>query len=263
MNPLSKFRNQKEGCDKLVKLYRFDEWNNKNRTIKLVEWESDEIIFKEEFLKIEEGWIVIDVGAEVGYYTILAGQSVGNTGKVLAIEPHPQTYLVLRKNIELYGLNNVVSVCKAVGNKTGEVKLYEGTSSGATNVVSPRPLFDLDSNRFLRWLKLARSGLIFKAMRQRRVPLKNVPIDTLDRITKENSIERVDLVKIDVQGAELDVLKGSHNILEKHKPILLVEVHPRYEWKPETLYKLLQGYGYSLKMQRRRSNTMIVAHFGG
>lgn len=246
-----------------MKLYCFREWNNKNRTIELTEWETDEVLFKEEFSKIKKGWTVVDVGSEFGYYAIKAGLFVGNDGKVLAIEPHPETYRVLKMNIELYGLNNVVPVCEAAGNETGEVILREATDPGGTTVVSPRPLYSLDRNRLLRWLKFIKSRDIFKIVRKKYAPVRYVPMDTLERITKEKNIEKVDLIKIDVEGGELDVLKGSYTILKNDEPILLVEVHHGCDWKPETLYGLLQNLGYSLIMEKRRTKTLVVAHFAG
>lgn len=234
-----------------MKLYDFVEWEKRKRNVRLTEVESDEALFKKEFSKVKKGWTVVDVGARVGYYTIKAGRLVGKSGKVLSIEPHPETYRVLKKNIELHRLNNVIPVCKAVGNKIGEVKLYEGMGSGATTVVSPRPIHLLDRDRFVRWLKFVKSGNILKILRKTQVPVRYVPIDTLDRIAKQKNIGKIDLIKIDVEGVELAVLKGSHDVLRKDKPRLLVEIHPTLNSNPETLYELLRNYGYSLKMQKR------------
>lgn len=234
-----------------MKLYDFVEWEKQKRSTELIELESDEVLFQKEFSNIEKGWTVVDVGARVGYYTIRAGLLVESSGKVLSIEPHPETYRVLKMNIELYRLNNVIPVCKAVGNKTGKVKLYEGMGSGATSVVSSRPLYSLDWNRLQRWLEFVKSRDILKIFRKTRVPVEYVPMDTLDRIVKEKNVEKIDLIKVDVQGAELDVLKGSHNVLKKDKPRLLVEVHPSWNLNPETLYELLRNYGYSLTYQKR------------
>ena len=244
-----------------MKLYHFSGWNKKNRTIELTEWKTDEVFFEREFSKIKKGWTVVDVGSEFGYYAIKAGLLVGDSGKVLAIEVHPETYRVLKMNIELYRLNNVVAVCEAVGNKTGKVKLYEATDPGGTSVIPRRPLYSLDRNRILRWLEFIKSHDFFKLIHKKYAPARYVPMDTLERIAKEKDIEKIDLLKIDVEGAELDVLKGSYSILKNDKPILLVEVHHGYDWKPETLYGLLRDLGYSLIMEKRPAKTLVVAHF--
>lgn len=74
-----------------MKLYDFRGWNKQKRIVELTKLESDEVLFKREFSKIEKGWTVVDVGAPVGYCTIKAGLLVGSSGRVLSIEPHPQT----------------------------------------------------------------------------------------------------------------------------------------------------------------------------
>lgn len=244
-----------------MKLYCFREWNSKNPAIELTEWDTNEVLFKEEFSDIKKGWTVVDVGSEFGYYAIRAGLLVGNSGKVLAIEPHPQTYRVLKMNIRLYELDNVIPVCKAVGKMTGEVVLHETTDPGGTTIVSPRPLYSLDRSRLLQWLRFVKSMDIFKIILKKFAPVRYVPVDTLERIIKQKGIEKIDLIKIDVEGAELDVLKGSYNILKNDKPILLVEVHHGCEWKPETLYRFLQNLGYNLIMEKRRTKTLVVARF--
>jgi len=89
-----------------MRLYCFNESNEKNHTIELAEWETDEVIFKKELSEVQKGWTVVDVGSEFGYYAIKAAQLVGNEGRVLAIEANPKTYQVLKMNIDLYELEN-------------------------------------------------------------------------------------------------------------------------------------------------------------
>jgi hypothetical protein len=79
---------------------------------------------------------------------------------------------------------------------------------------------------------------------------------------KEYNIRKIDLIKIDVEGAELAVLKGSRAILERYRPILLVEIHFGYGWEPDTLYKLLQKFGYSLTIEKRTRKALVVAYPG-
>jgi hypothetical protein len=84
-------------------------------------------------------------------------------------------------------------------------------------------------------------------------------MDTLDGITKEYGLGKVNLIKIDVEGAELDVLKGSCGVLKRDMPILLVEVHFGCYWKPETLYELLRKLGYNLTMEKRSHKALVIA----
>lgn len=254
-----------------LKLYDFRDWSRNADSVKLTELDSGEVLFQKEFLRIEKGWNVIDVGARVGYYTIQAGLRVGSEGKVLAIEAHPRIYRVLKMNIRLYKLANVIPVCKAVGNETRMVRLFESYDSGGTSVIAPPSLYSLaktcDWARVARWFKLAKkrefTSLIYGYLHNMVFPPTYVPIDTIDNIVKKKKIDKINLMKIDVQGSELDVLKGSHIILEEHIPTLLVEIHPELAplkaWKAEDLYGLLRSYGYRLTIQRRLKNPMVVA----
>lgn len=245
-----------------MKLYHFSGFNKKNRTLQLADWETDEVIFKKECSKIHKGWTVVDVGSEFGYYAIKAALLVGNEGKVLAIDAHPIMYQVLKMNIELYELTDrIIPVCKAAGKEKGEAILHQAITPGGASVVSRGLKLSLDRNRLHSWLEFAKSGTFFKIIRERCVPVRyKVPVETLDGIAKEYNIRKIDLIKIDVEGAELDVLKGSRNILERDRPILLVEVHFDYDWEPETVYGLLQELGYSFTMEKRSNKSLVVAH---
>ena len=245
-----------------MKLHNFSEWKKDKCSVQLTEWETDEIFFKKEFSRIEKGWVVIDVGSEYGYYAIKAGTIVGNEGKVLAIEAHPKTCSLLKKNISLHNLTNrVFPICKAVGKEKGTAKLYETISPGSTSIISPQSPFSANKNRLLMWLEFAKSGDLLNVILKRFTCMPySVPMDTLDGIAEEYGFEKINLVKIDVEGAELDVLRGSSDMLEKHKPILLVEVHLGLKWNPETLYGLLQEAGYRLVMEKRRHKILLVAY---
>lgn len=246
-----------------MKLYHFSVLNEKNRTLQFADWETDEVVFKREFSKMSKGWTVIDVGAQYGYYAIKAAHQVGNEGKVLAIEAHPRIYQVLRMNMKLYGLTgSIIPIWKAAGKEKGRTTLYESISPGGASIVSRAHVLSskLDRNRLYSWLEFAKSGALFKIIRERFVPTRFiVPVDTIDAITKKFNM-KVDLIKIDVEGAELDVLIGSHRVLERDRPILLVEVHFGYDWDPGTLYGLLRKLGYNLTIERRRLKAHVVAH---
>lgn len=122
---------------------------------------------------------VVDVGAHIGYYTVLASRLVGNGGKVWAFEPDPKNYAELLDNLKLNECSNVVAVPKAIGSKTGTAKLYfYGEYSGQRSLVDigHKPHNSIDA------------GVI--------------PLDEF--IGKQ----RVDVVKIDVDGGETEVLES-------------------------------------------------------
>lgn len=245
-----------------MKIYNFGEWNTDKRTIQLTEWDTDEVIFKKEFAKIKKDWTVVDVGSEFGYYAIRAGLSVGSEGKVFAIEVHPETYKLLEMNVRLHKLDDrIVPICRAVGRKTGMVRLYETISPGSTSIIPRQSISCLSRNRLRMWLEFARKGTAFKIIRKMYAPVKyEVPVDTLDGIAKGYGLEKIDLVKVDVEGAELDVLEGSRGLLERCKPILLVEVHFGCDWKPETLYELLHRLAYRLTIEKRTHKPLVVVY---
>jgi FkbM family methyltransferase len=153
----------------------------------------------------KEGDIVIDVGAHIGKYTILASKMVGSTGKVIAIEAHPANYDILNKNIVLNKLSNVTTLNYAVHSKEAMVKLYEpGQEEGFTiynTIMSDRER--VNNQKYIE-----------------------VKANTLDSLMLANGISQVNWIKVDVEGAELEVLKGSTSVLSSSKDIsILLEVH--------------------------------------
>jgi len=84
-------------------------------------WEEHETALFKQLVK--KGMVVVDLGAYIGYYTLIAAKIVGETGKVFAFEPEPHNYDLLVKNIEVNGYKNVIPVQKAVSNKTGTTYL--------------------------------------------------------------------------------------------------------------------------------------------
>jgi FkbM family methyltransferase len=174
---------------------------NKNDLINLSIRE-DEII--EKFCP-EQGSVVIDVGAHLGRYTIIASKRVGPNGKVIAIEADPGNFNILKRNIKLNKLNNIISLNFAAYSKEAKLKLHlrnEGLSNTMYSTVM--------SNRF-------ETGRFME-----------VKANTLDDLLELKGIhpEQINWIKIDVEGAELEVLKGASHILSISNNIsLLIETH--------------------------------------
>jgi len=142
------------------------------------------------------GDIVIDVGAAFGFYTIIASKRVGQQGKVIAIEPQPDSFEMLNRNINLNKLANVMSLNYAVSSTKTTLKLYDSYST----------------------IK-ERSGQSLQSYIE-------VNAHTLDNLLRQLDIDEVNWIKVDVEGAELEVLKGSAGILSKSRDLsLLLEVH--------------------------------------
>jgi FkbM family methyltransferase len=144
---------------------------------------------------VPAGSLVIDVGANVGFFSLRFAGWVGERGKVIAIEPEDANYVGLVKAIERGGFSSRVDTLKAVAAATGGEMLLE-----------INPIHPADH-------KISRDGT-------------GLPVSalTLDQLVQANSGLRLALVKIDVQGAEMMVLKGAGRILKEAGPALFVEL---------------------------------------
>ena len=183
----------------------------------------------------KDGGIVVDVGAHYGRYSLIAAKRIGPKGKVIAIEADPKNFDMLNKNIKLNELSteNVITLNYAASSNKSKVKLSipEKKSSGHT---------------------------IYSSIITSRAPTEKfieVNANTLDNILYENGIlvEEVNWIKIDVEGAELEVLKGATIILSKSKDItLLIEIHDVENGKTlyEPIMDLLNNYNFKKEFEK-------------
>ncbi len=152
-------------------------------------------------LNVHRGMTIVDCGAHVGYYSLLAARLVEGQGRVYAFEPTPESYSVLVKNIELNGYDNVVAVRKAVAEKAGIRALYESKRRTGTN--------SLYGTRIS-------SG-----------PPLTVEAITLDEFLESEGWPYVHLIKMDIEGAELAALDGAQVLLRRQRQLkLIVEFSP-------------------------------------
>ena len=163
------------------------------------------------YLSVKKGDVFIDVGAHIGKYACVIARLVGEQGRVIAIEPHPGNYRALVRNLELNGLRNVVALNFAAYNRDCVVNLFEGANSLGRSSIK------LDDG----------AGFV------------EVQARALDRVPEVANQSRIDLIKIDVEGAEYEVAEGLAGILRAHKPKLLLEV-----WDFGKLRPLLVELGY-------------------
>src|SRR5918911_565687 len=190
-----------------------------------------------ELFRPKQGDIVVDVGAHIGRYTIIASKRVGATGKVIAIEAHPGNYEMLNRNIKLNGLTNVTTLNFAVYSKETKIKLFlPGEKSNRTiynTLISTRAT---DEEKFVE-----------------------VNADTLDDLLQNNEISHADInwIKIDVEGAELEVLKGADSIMSNSKNItLLIEVHDIEDGKNvyRPIMDLMEKYNFKIEFENTWPN---------
>jgi FkbM family methyltransferase len=162
-----------------------------------------------------EGTTVLDIGANVGFFSILLSRLVGPKGKVIAFEPLPRNIDFINQHIQLNKLENITVYAAAVGEKTGVMRF--------------------DSSPCHSQGRLALTGDL------------EVPVITLDSLSKLDN--PVSFVKIDVEGAEADVLRGSESFFKSNRPIILLATHGRKE--ADDCQKILSDYGYSLTIINR------------
>jgi FkbM family methyltransferase len=166
-------------------------------------FEPNEFAFLDEVLKA--GMVFIDAGANDGYYSLFAARKVGPAGKVVAIEPSSRERVNLRRNIQRNKFDNVRIVTEALGAAAGEADLCLAHDKHSGHNTLGRFAHD-----------------DVTAARPERVQ-----VETLDAIVERLALPRVDVIKIDVEGAEASVIAGGHATLRTACPILLMELNDR------------------------------------
>jgi FkbM family methyltransferase len=162
-------------------------------------FEDSECSFAVRFLR--SGMTVLDIGAHHGYYTLLASRKVGSEGRVVAFEPSPRERRRLNLHLRLNGCRNVETEDCALGETEGTAQLHLvlGNESGCNSLREPAVTEQTE--------------------------LVPVRIERLDRVLQERRIGQVDFIKLDVEGAELSVLKGATELLHRRpRPVIVAEV---------------------------------------
>lgn len=176
---------------------------------------------------LEPGMAFVDVGAHIGEYTLLAARRVGDSGRVHAFEPDARMHAVLVENVRLNGLERIVEPHPwAVSDADGETELSVGAEPALSVLATAAPHGSGRSDR-----------------------------SRVRSVTLDSSLGRwrVDVVKIDVEGAELLVVRGALQLLARpspEAPVLVFECaahnYARFGYSPSDLWQLLAGAGYSV-----------------
>ncbi|MGH9487433.1 MAG: FkbM family methyltransferase [Terriglobales bacterium] len=173
-----------------------------------------------------DGQVVYDVGAFTGAYSLFFSRQVGPSGRVIAFEPQDQSFLVLIANLERNRVRNVLPLHVALGERAGA-----------------RPIFMLPGMR-------TTASLAPEAHTPLRRQIGEAQVERLDELMHSVPLPPPGLIKVDVEGLELEVLHGAQRTLEAHRPNLLIEVHgASLQHKAEriqNLCNLLRPLGYSL-----------------
>jgi FkbM family methyltransferase len=153
------------------------------------EYEKQKAIQRE----LKAGDVMYDVGSNVGFYSLLASVLVGEAGHVYAFEPAPDNLIVLKKHLEINRVRNCTVVEAAV-------TAFDGNAA-----------FDPSDDRFTG--HLAATGNV------------RVRTLTLDRLLQDGGLRPPNLIKIDVEGAELDCLRGASSIVQNFRPVIFLATH--------------------------------------
>src|SRR5437879_956602 len=170
---------------------------------------------------LSPGKVFIDVGANFGVYTLVASKLVGPAGKVISVEPTAQSFAILGRNVALNGSTNVRAFQLALTQAKGRAWLYHGWDP-VGNSLGMDPLYGDEG--------------------------EEVQTESLDNLLEENGINRVDVIKVDVEGAEELVLRGAAKTLATNNPVVIFEFNPgcaaRLALSPKGARDFLESLGY-------------------
>ncbi len=187
-----------------------------------------------------QGWVIVDAGAYLGFYTLRSAKLVGQDGLVIAVEPLARNRRILETNVALNGFINQVRV---------DPRALGGGSYASNMWVSCYPA----TSSFYRYY-VERHGDVCGETKVR--------VATLTELLRDHGLSRVDLLKLDVEGAELNVLsiEGWESVVER----LVVEVHP-WVVSVEDVVWLLERRGYAVRVVDigSESQVMVYAWRGG
>ena len=171
---------------------------------------------------LQPGDVFVDVGANIGYFTLLASRRVGPAGRIIAVEANPRTFKLLEANVEMNGCTNVALHNVAAGETAGFATMFEREAGNAGG----------DQVDFTAAASLA-----------------SLPVQRLDTLVGELPVR---LIKLDIEGAEAKAMRGATGLLERaDAPDLVFEFTPKFLAgmgdDPRELIGLLERLGYRLK----------------
>ncbi len=174
------------------------------------------------------GGIALDVGANVGWHTLLMARLVGDAGRVLAVEPNPSVLKRLEYHVLLNRLEQVDIIPCAIADAEGTVEFYGPDANDAGSG----------------------DGHVVTAAMKGQHGIIRVETRRLDTILPATQIERLDLIKIDVEGFEWQVLQGAEQTVAKFRPHIVFEFDAAYTARgagsPDVIWQFFQRHRYSL-----------------
>lgn len=183
----------------------------------------------ERLFKVSSGQIVVDAGAYLGSFTLYAARKVGKTGKVISFEPDPKNFAILKKSVEGSNFKNVVLINKALGDSVKEVEMESADHFSSVVIkASKRPTFDVQQT-------------------------------TLDSEMKNMGINKVHFIKMNIEGAEVDAVKGATQILSNTDHVAISCHTVSGKSTAGAIEPLLRQSGFKTKVLKRRK---VIIDFG-
>jgi FkbM family methyltransferase len=177
----------------------------------------------DKLFKPERNFTVVDVGAHIGIYTLRAAKRVEGNGHIVAVEPDEENYRNLVKNIKINRYKNVIPIKLALSDCEGKAKFF---IKGFSTQHSLKEKIDLET---------------------RVIRTREVTVMTLSRLLDKLHLGIIDLLKLDVEGSEYDVLKGSEELLAKHKILRMAIAAYHTSNESSLLEEYLEKFGFKVK----------------
>lgn len=175
---------------------------------------------------LEPGMVFLDLGANMGLYSIFASKKVGKSGLIVSIEPSRREFKRLQSNVEINQLRNISMIKAAVSRSEGEADLLVATNDHAGH--------NTLGNFAFEEIKLKQK--------------ERVVVKTIDGIVSKLNLPRVDVIKIDIEGSEFFALEGAKITLKHFKPILILELFnetlKHQECNVDMIFQFLTSLGY-------------------
>lgn len=171
---------------------------------------------------VQNGDVVIDVGANIGVHTLALSEVVGKTGKVIAIEPYPPALNKLKNNLSGNHINNVDILTVALSLQSGKAELTNPEGNHNEGMAT-----------------------LWQAKQQGNHYSYEVRLETLDNLMEQHQIESVKLIKMDIQGSEYPALRGGERLIRRFRPFIIFEYDKSWEAASVTLEEM-QTYLESL-----------------
>ncbi len=171
---------------------------------------------------LKPGNVVVEAGANIGYYALMESRLIGKKGIVYAVEPSPKNFENLNRNIKLNKITNMKTYQLAIGDKIGKAKMNISPYSNLSSLVKQK------NRRITKTIE--------------------VKVTTMDNFLKGK--RHPNFIRMDVEGYEYNILKGMKGILKSKKPMkIFIELHPHIMKKKQTIYvlEILKKHGFETR----------------